>query len=129
MAVDFYLLRHRTLHLPSLYRRNSIYSYTSGVNPRAFAAFVTGIALNLPGLAAAVGNQPVPKAFSYIYSLSWLVGAVVGGLVYWGLGWVWPVEEASDEVPDEISDGVSSDVVSGYELQNEKNMRDMEKTL
>jgi hypothetical protein len=46
-------------------------------NIRAFVAFICGIAPNLAGLAKATGNKDVPKAATYIYSLSWLVGMAV----------------------------------------------------
>lgn len=103
MMADFWILRHRKLSLPSLYRHPDIYSFWRGVNLRAFAAFIAGIAPNLAGLARATGNSSIPVGATYVYSLSWLVGTVVAFVVYLILGFAFPMEQTLDE---DVLDGV-----------------------
>ncbi len=74
MVADYFLLRHRQLNLADLYRRTGAYTYTEGINPRAIAALVAGIALALVGL--------VIPALSWLYSGAWFVGFLTSGAVY-----------------------------------------------
>lgn len=97
MMADFWFLRNRHLNLQSLYRHPDIYSFFHGFNLRAFAAFIIGIAMNLPGLARATGNKSIPKEATYVYSLSWVSGTVIAFTVYLILGKIWPMEESFEE--------------------------------
>lgn len=83
IITDFWICRRGALDVRQLYKKHGIHRFTKGINVRAFVAFVAGIAPDLPGLAAACGASGVPKAASYLYSLSWLVATIVSGLVYW----------------------------------------------
>jgi NCS1 family nucleobase:cation symporter-1 len=74
MIADYFLIRRSRLKLGDLYRRNGIYEYENGVNPRAVAALVTGIAVALVGLA-------VP-ALRLLYDYAWFVGFGVSGAMY-----------------------------------------------
>ncbi len=74
MVADYFLLRHRTLILDDLYRRHGMYEYTRGINPRAIAALVAGIALALIG-------RFVP-AVSFLFSGAWFTGFFTSALVY-----------------------------------------------
>jgi NCS1 family nucleobase:cation symporter-1 len=74
MIADYFLIRRSRLKLDDLYRRNGIYEYENGVNPRAVAALVTGIAVALVGLA-------VPQ-LRLLYDYAWFVGFGVSGAVY-----------------------------------------------
>ena len=63
-------------------------------------------------MARATGNLSVPKEAGYVYSLSWLVGTVVAGVVYTVLGKVWPMEGGGDKFEGEagqVMDGSSFD--------------------
>ena len=103
MMADFWILRHRSLSLPSLYHHPDIYSFFKGFNLRAFSAFIAGIAPNLAGLAKATGNNSIPVGATYVYSLSWLVGTVVSMVVYLILGFTFPMEQKYDE---DVLDGL-----------------------
>jgi NCS1 family nucleobase:cation symporter-1 len=74
MIADYFLIRRSRLKLNDLYRRNGIYEYENGVNPRAVAALVTGIAVALVGLA-------VPQ-LRLLYDYAWFVGFGVSGAAY-----------------------------------------------
>ena len=74
MVADYFLLRHRQLAVGDLYRRNGVYEYTRGVNPRAIAALVAGVVVALVGLF-------VP-ALHFLYSGAWFVGFFVAAGTY-----------------------------------------------
>ncbi|GLB11156.1 hypothetical protein AtubIFM57258_007575 [Aspergillus tubingensis] len=97
IIVDYWIIRRRQLRVHSLYDPRGTHFFTRGFNIRAFAAFICGIAPNLPGLANACGQSGVPVGAVYLYSLSWLVSILVSGGVYWGLCKVWPVAVDDDE--------------------------------
>jgi len=70
------------------------------VNPRAVAAFIVGIAPNMPGLAAVCGAKGVPNGAKYLYSLSWLVSILLASAVYYALFklFPFPVDDAFQNV-------------------------------
>jgi nucleobase:cation symporter-1, NCS1 family len=74
MIADYFVVRRRELNLADLYRRNGIYEYDSGVNYRAIAALVLGIAVALLGL--------VLPAMRWLYDYAWFVGFLVAGAAY-----------------------------------------------
>jgi NCS1 family nucleobase:cation symporter-1 len=74
MIADYFLIRGSRLKVNDLYRRNGIYEYENGINPRAVAALAVGIAVALLGLA-------VP-ALRLLYDYAWFVGFGVAGAVY-----------------------------------------------
>ena len=74
MVADYFVLRHTQLDTPSLYRRNGIYEYSGGVNPRALAALVLGVVVALVG-------RFVP-ALAFLYDYAWFLGFFVAGGVY-----------------------------------------------
>jgi NCS1 family nucleobase:cation symporter-1 len=74
MIADYFLIRGSRLKINDLYRRNGIYEYDNGINPRAVIALVVGIALALLGLK-------VP-ALRLLYDYAWFVGFGVSGAVY-----------------------------------------------
>ena len=75
MITDYFLLRHRTLDLESLYRRGGAYEYRNGVNARALVALGAGVLVALVGLA-------VP-ALRWLYDYAWFVGFGVAALAYY----------------------------------------------
>jgi nucleobase:cation symporter-1, NCS1 family len=74
MIADYFLIRRARLSVVDLYRRNGLYEYDNGVNPRAVVALVTGIAVALLGL--------VLPALRLLYDYAWFVGFGVSGAVY-----------------------------------------------
>src|SRR5215510_4480375 len=77
MIADYFLVRGCTLHLDDLYRRGGEYEYSGGVNPRAVASLIAGIAAALLGLA-------VPS-LRFLYDYAWFVGFIVSAGVYLAL--------------------------------------------
>ena len=76
---DFWLVRKcKWFNVYNLYQPRGMYWYTAGVNPRAIAAFITGVAPLLPGLIYNINPQigGVSEGALNLYTLSWLDGAV-----------------------------------------------------
>jgi nucleobase:cation symporter-1, NCS1 family len=74
MVADYFLIRKTELDVNSLYHREGAYHYTKGVNARAVAALVAGVAIALIGLAF----QPL----HFLYDYAWFVGFFTAGIVY-----------------------------------------------
>ena len=77
MVADYFLLRHRQLNLPDLYRRGGRYEYARGFNPRALIALAAGIALALVGLFV--------DSLHWLYSGAWFVGFFTSAILYLAL--------------------------------------------
>jgi NCS1 family nucleobase:cation symporter-1 len=105
MLCDYYFIRRGNYRVADLYTnsKTSWYYYTYGVNFRAFAAYLAGIAPNLPGLANAVsGKNLVPIEATHVYTFSWFTGIAASMLVYYGLNRVWPSRGAFPETFCEV---------------------------
>lgn len=65
---DYYVVRKGYLQVKDLYsaRRKGPYFYQYGVNPRAYAAYLSGILINVVGFAGSIGVK-VPLGAQYIY--------------------------------------------------------------
>ena len=74
MVADYFLLRHRHLEVPDLYRSDGLYTYTRGFNPRAILALIIGVFFSLIGLA-------VPT-LRPLYDYAWFVGFFLSAAVY-----------------------------------------------
>ena len=74
MIADYFLLRRTQLDTDSLYRRNGIYEYSSGINPKALIALVAGVFVALVGL--------VVPSVRFLYDYAWFVGFFVAGATY-----------------------------------------------
>jgi NCS1 family nucleobase:cation symporter-1 len=74
MVADYFLIRKTELDVNSLYHREGIYYYTKGINPRAIAALVLGVAIALIGLAYA--------PLHFLYDYAWFVGFFTAASVY-----------------------------------------------
>jgi NCS1 family nucleobase:cation symporter-1 len=108
MISDYYFVRRGYLEVKELYdtRKTGPYYYTYGVHWRAYAAYISGILINVVGFAGAVGT-PVPIGATYVYNLNFFCGFIVSSGMYWGLCKIWPIPACSDkwmEVGDEIDD-------------------------
>lgn len=75
MIADYFLIRGTRLDVPSLYRRNGLYEYASGVNGRAMLALGAGIGVALIGL--------VVPALRWLYDYAWFIGFAIAALVYY----------------------------------------------
>jgi NCS1 family nucleobase:cation symporter-1 len=85
LIVDYYLVRKTELNVPDLYRDTGEYSYTSGWNMIAIAAFLAGVLPNLPGFLNAAFPTVFPDVgdvFKTIYTYAWFVGVAISALVY-----------------------------------------------
>jgi nucleobase:cation symporter-1, NCS1 family len=74
MIADYYLLRRGKLNVDDLYRRGGEYEYKNGVNYRAVACLLLGIAVALLGT--------VVPMLRWLYDYAWFVGFLVSGTAY-----------------------------------------------
>lgn len=85
LLADSYIVRRGRIHVPSLYTSDgtSHAQYKRGVNWRAYAAYLLGCALNLPGFVAAVSSSTsVPYGLTRVYDLAFLTGSLSAALIY-----------------------------------------------
>jgi nucleobase:cation symporter-1, NCS1 family len=75
MVADYFLVRRTKLDSYSLYRRGGVYEYRKGVNPRALAALIVGVAVALIG-------RFVP-AVAFLYDYAWFAGFFLSGALYY----------------------------------------------
>lgn len=75
MITDYFLIRKTKLDVASLYRREGLYEYRGGVNPKALVALGAGIAVALCGL--------VVPSLKWLYDYAWFVGFALSSAVYW----------------------------------------------
>ncbi|KAK0459011.1 NCS1 nucleoside transporter family [Desarmillaria tabescens] len=89
---DYFILRHRNLEIPALYRHGrGQYWYTSGFNWRAILAFTLALIPNLPGFAGKVNSHlHVPVGATYLFSVVWPVGVVVASVLYLTFSFFFP---------------------------------------
>jgi NCS1 family nucleobase:cation symporter-1 len=105
MICDYYLVRKGNYRVTDLFTNShkGWYWYWKGCNPRAVVAYLCGIAPNMPGFVAAVSpSTKMPIAATRIYTLSWWVGVIVGGGVYYILNRIWPAAGAFPERFQEV---------------------------
>ena len=103
---DYYLVRKGYLQIRDLYSAQAAgpYYYTYGFHLRGYAAYLSGILINIVGFVGAIGVD-VPAGATYIYNLNFFVGFIVASGVYWLLCTIWPVKATSKvwmEVGEEI---------------------------
>jgi len=94
--MEYWQIRKGHYRVKDLYhtRRDGWYWYTFGVNPRAYAAYISGILINVVGFAGATGRS-VPLAATRIYQMSFFTGFGVSALVYFLLNKLFPVPGAA----------------------------------
>jgi NCS1 family nucleobase:cation symporter-1 len=74
MIADYFIVRRRNLNVQDLYRRDGIYEYRGGINPRAIWSLACGVFVALIGVVA--------PGLSWLYSYSWFAGFAVSATVY-----------------------------------------------
>lgn len=105
---DYYIVRKGYLDIRALYsaRRTGPYYFTYGVHWRAYAAYVTGILINVIGFAGELGRK-VPIGATYLYRVNFFGGFIVSSVIYWALCKRFPIPAVSDEwmeVGDQITE-------------------------
>jgi NCS1 family nucleobase:cation symporter-1 len=77
LICDYWVIRRQELSLKDLFLENGLYSYTNGINWRAVAAFIVGVAPVVPGFLRAAttpgGTIENPNYSDTIYTYSWFV--------------------------------------------------------
>lgn len=122
MLVDFYVVHHRKYDTLALYTPSGIYRYTHGVNWRAVAAFVVGVAPSLPGFINSINSHIDVGVGVHPYQFGWLLGFVSSSAVYVALSAVFKPAETMIEravLPDEIY-AMGVEVMEGVEVAEEK---------
>lgn len=133
MIVDYFWGRKGNLNIPDLFTSASPgrYHYFHGFNLRAFAAFVIGFLLPLPGFAASFGHK-IDSAAVHMYSLGWVLSFIMGGLSYFIFSLIWPLpandralrfEAAVAEATEVIIDGVEEHVPGSDQALPDKEAR------
>lgn len=108
---DSYALRRGKIDVPSLYQSHGAARYARGFNWRAYAAYLIGCALNLPGFVAAVSSTlgaNVPMGLVRVYQMAFFTGSLSSALCYILFNQLSPVEG-----------GVSVKEKGWYELKEE----------
>jgi nucleobase:cation symporter-1, NCS1 family len=83
-VVDFWLVRRNRWRVPDLYigDSRSIYWYTGGWNWRAMATWCLTIWPSFPGFISGTAGTKVSIHWVRTFQVSWVVGFMGGGLVY-----------------------------------------------
>jgi NCS1 family nucleobase:cation symporter-1 len=105
MVVDYWYARRGNLHVPSLYayKPESPYFYYKGWNFRMLTAWLTGVAFTVHGVAGSLNPASVSGASKNMYKLGFLLSFCMGGLVYYVLCLVWPVQVLPDGLERPLS--------------------------
>jgi NCS1 family nucleobase:cation symporter-1 len=82
LIADYFLVRRTRLDLAALYRRDGVYWYTFGFNPRAVVALVLGIAPCVPGFLATVADVAVPPLWRELYHYAWFLSFALAFAAY-----------------------------------------------
>ncbi|KAI9709299.1 MAG: hypothetical protein M1820_003419 [Bogoriella megaspora] len=94
---DYYWVRKGYLQTRDLYsaKKTGPYFYTLGIHWRGYAAYISGILINVVGFAGAIGRK-VPPGATYIYNLNFFCGFIISAAVYFLLCHFSPVPATSD---------------------------------
>ncbi|KAF2455591.1 uracil permease [Lineolata rhizophorae] len=132
MLFDFWVVHQRKYDTRALYNPYGIYRYWHGINWRAWAAFLAGVAPNLPGFIQSVNNNiPLSDAGKRPYQFGWLLGFTGTSIVYVGLTYLFPnratfIERAVR--PDEVfAERVQEGEIEGVEVGFDEDARVQDK--
>lgn len=97
ITTDYYLVRKGYLNVPELYsaRKSGPYFYSFGIHWRAYAAYISGILINVVGFAGEVGAT-VPTGATYVFNFNFFGGFLVSSVVYWLLCKLFPIPETRE---------------------------------
>lgn len=126
MLVDYFLIRRGNLTLEDLYTRSSWgrYHYFRGFNVRAFAAFIIGFILPLPGFAGSFGHS-VGDAADHMFSLGWVLSFLMGGVSYFIACTIFKVPGDDGKHPFESKVEESQGIING-EVRIDGQLREKE---
>ncbi|KAK6005848.1 hypothetical protein QM012_007490 [Aureobasidium pullulans] len=94
LVVHYYIIQKRQFHVSDLYEGSakSLYWYNGGVNWRTMGAWVLSILPSMPGFVYSVSpGLKGPKAATRLFSLSFVLGFCLSGVLALLFHWVWPV--------------------------------------
>ncbi|KAK7550519.1 permease for cytosine/purines, uracil, thiamine, allantoin-domain-containing protein [Phyllosticta citricarpa] len=93
-ACDYWVVKHKHIDVPSLYRRRGLYRYWNGLNWRAAVAFLVAVVPNTPGLAKAVNpSATISAGIEHIYDMNYLWGFCSAFFLYWAFSHFFPAEK------------------------------------
>ncbi len=88
IIADYWLLRRGRLEVDGLYDETGPYTFRKGWNFAAVAAFVLGMAPNIPGFLKAAAphlTMAIDPFWSSVYTYGWFIGFFAGAASYLGL--------------------------------------------
>ncbi|GAA6020293.1 hypothetical protein JCM11491_005320 [Sporobolomyces phaffii] len=117
MTAHYWITAGQLVKTDDLYTfsKTGAYRYFYGVNLRAYAAYVAGIAPNFPGFLGACGMD-VSLAATRIYQLSWFVGFGCSALVYVLACKMFPLPVLTQEDCDTITLGPYANTIPAEHL-------------
>ncbi|KAK4220772.1 NCS1 family nucleobase:cation symporter-1 [Podospora fimiseda] len=122
LCTDYWIVRRQRLIVADLYQPHGVYWFTFGINWRAMLAFCLGFWPSMPGFICAFTGDPVAEGWARIYQLTYFVGLMLGGGLYYVICKVWPMPGArenvllNDETIEDVSDGASASLEAGETL-------------
>ncbi|KXJ86068.1 permease for cytosine/purines, uracil, thiamine, allantoin-domain-containing protein [Microdochium bolleyi] len=119
LCVHYYLIQERVFHVPDLYEGSSrsVYWYTWGVNWRTVVAWVCAVFPSMPGFVSSVNPAlRVSEEGSHVFSLSFVLGFVLAGVIAYALHWAFPVHYP--DVTELEALAASSDANSGASAED-----------
>ncbi|KAK4702294.1 nucleobase:cation symporter-1, NCS1 family, partial [Phenoliferia sp. Uapishka_3] len=90
MCADFYLVKKQNFDVPGLYDPRGAYRYFGGTNWRAVVTLIVSVGPNFPGMINVLHPSTSIGNIKWIYSVSWLFGFIVSGVVYTALSKAFP---------------------------------------
>ncbi|TFY79951.1 hypothetical protein EWM64_g4056 [Hericium alpestre] len=91
--IQYWLLHHTHVDVPSMYRPHGRYYYTYGVNWRALAALIVSVPPNLPGLINSINSNIKVGGAVYLFDIAYILGFSLASAVYYILSKLFPAQE------------------------------------
>ena len=97
LLTDYFIISKGYFQINGLYStsRSGLYWYTYGVNPRAFVAYLVGVAVNFYGFLGNLGADDVGIATTRSYYFAIFTTTTAAALVYFALSKVFPTQHAN----------------------------------
>jgi len=118
LACDYWVVKKKSIDIPSLYRRSGRYRYNRyGSNWRAAVAFLISVVPNIPGMAATVNSKlHISEGINRVYEMYYLWGFTSAWVVYWGLSYIWPAKMTLVEAT--IYEDENVEVLDGFPVED-----------